>query len=251
MNQSVGRVFKIIKTMAFDEIDELSITEISKKTGLNIATIYRFLTTLGRLGLVERNSKNKKYRLTLELYEIGINIIYKRNGNILSYSIKKIKSLSKKYNETINLSTFEKNQVIFVYKITSTNSIKYDVRIGSRHPAYCTAAGKIFLAYQDETFINSYFEKIKLLKYTKNTIIDINKIKNELELIKKNGYAFDKEEYIDGANCIAAPIIDFNNNIVYTISISLPHTRLKSYNISNIIDDLLKSVDDISKYILK
>ena len=249
MNQSIKRAFKIIETIAFGENDELSIVELSKKTGLDGATIYRFLTTLGSLGIVEKNRKNKKYRLTLELYKIGSNIVYKSNGNILSYSIEKIKSLSKKYNETINLSTFEKNQVIYVYKITSTNSVKYDIRIGSQHPAYCTAAGKIFLAYQDETFINSYFEKIKLLKYTKNTTVDINKIKNELKLAKKNRYAFDKEEYIDGANCIAVPIISFDNSIDYVISISLPHVRLNLYKPSDILNDLLKSVDEIHKLI--
>jgi len=249
MNQSVGRAFKIIKIIAFDEIDELSITEISKKTGLNIATIYRFLTTLGRLGLVEKNSKNKKYRLTLELFRIGNNILINRNRNLLNYSIEKMKSLSKKYNETINLSTFEKNQVIYIYKIPCTNSIKYEVTIGSEHPAYCTATGKIFLAYRNEEFIDSYLKVKKLLKYTKNTVIDEDEIIKELKSVKLAGYALDKNEYIEGANCIAVPIIDINNHVNYALSISVPCLRLKSYKISNIIDDLTKSANAISKMI--
>lgn len=249
MNQSVERAFKIIEVLAFEEIDELSVTEISKKTGLNIVTTYRFLVTLGKLGLIEKNSKNKKYRITLELFRIGSNIIYKKDKNIVNYSIEQIKSLSKKYNETINLSTFENGQVIYVYKITSSSNIKYDIKIGSQHPAYCTAAGKIFLSYQNDEFFNSYFNKIKLLKYTEHTIVDKNQIKKQLKSIKKKGFAFDKEEYINGANCIAVPIFGLDNEINYAISISIPHCRIRNYNILDIVNDLLKSSNEVSKMI--
>jgi len=247
MNQSIGRAYKIIKCLAFNEFNELSITEISKQVEFNIATTYRFLKSLSNLGLIEQNSKTKKYRLTLELFKIGNSILNNRNRSIISYSIEQMHSLSRKYNETINLSTFEKNRIIYIYKITSTNSIKYDVTIGSVHPAYCTASGKIMLAYRDKEFVDSYFNEIKLTKYTENTKIDIDAIKKELELVKINGYALDKNEYIEGSNCIAAPIIDYNNDVNYALSISLPHIRLKFYNLSNIVEDLSKSVKAILK----
>ena len=249
MNQSIERAFKIIEILAFQDSGELKIVEISKKTGLSSSTIYRFLKTLNRLNLVEKNSQNKKYRLTLELFKIGNNILINRNRNVLNYSIEKMKSLSKKYNETINLSTFEKNQVIYIYKITCTNSIKYEVTIGSEHPAYCTATGKIFLAYRNEEFIDSYLKINKLLKFTKNTVIDEDEIIKELKSVKLAGYALDKNEYIEGANCIAVPIIDINNHVNYALSISLPRVRLKYYKILNIIDDLIKSANDVSERI--
>jgi len=249
MNQSIERAFKIIKTLALHDNSELKIIEISKKTGLSSSTIYRFLKTLSKLNIIEKNSQNKKYRLTLELFRIGNSILINRNKNIVNYSIEQIRYLSKKYNETINLSTFEKNRVIYIYKITCTNSVKYDIAIGSEHPAYCTATGKIFLAYRNEEFINSYFDKERLVKYTKNTVIDKEKIKKGLKSVKLFGYALDKNEYIEGSNCIAVPIIDFNNHVNYAISISLPRVRLKSYNISNVIDDLLKSAKDICEII--
>jgi len=247
MNQSIERAYKIINCLAFNEVDELSITKISKQVGFNIATVHRFLKSLSNLGLIEQNSNTKKYRLTLELFRIGNSILNNRNSNIINYSIEQMHSLSRRYNETINLSTFERNRIIYIYKITSTNSIKYDVTIGSEHPAYCTATGKIFLAYRDKEFINAYFNEIKLIKYTKNTKSDIDEIKKELKLVKINGYAFDRNEYIEGSNCIAVPIYNFDKKVNYVISISLPNIRFNSYNSSKIINDLLKTSDEISK----
>lgn len=250
-NQSIERAFKIIKFLAYDEgKEEFSLYDISKATNLNVSTVYRFLKNLEKIGFIEKNKKSKKYRLTLELFKIGNRILYKRNGNIVHYAIQSMKSLSKQYNETINLYSFEKNQVICIYRIENfTYPVEYSIKIGSQHPAYCTAAGKIFLSYHNKEFIDSYFRKIEIFKYTKNTQVDINQIKKELILIKKNGYAFDKEEYIDGANCIAVPIIGLENSIEYSISIVLPRSRKNSYNISNIKHDLFKAANEISNHI--
>lgn len=249
MNQSIERAYKLIKCLAFNKVVEFSLTELSKQVEFNIATTYRFLQSLSDLGLIEQNKKTKKYRLTLELFRVGNCILNNRNRNITNYSIEQMHTLSRKYNETINLSTFERNRVIYIYKITSTNSIKYDVTIGSEHPAYCTATGKVFLAYRNKEFINSYFKQRKLVKYTQNTIIDKDKNIEELKSVKLLGYALDKNEYIEGSNCIAVPIINYNNQVNYALSISLPRVRLKSYNLSEVINDLLKSAKAISKMI--
>lgn len=250
-NQSIGRTFKIVELLAYnEEKEEFSLDDISKATSLNISTTYRFLENLIQIGIVEKNEKNKKYRLTLELYKIGSSILHKRSGNIVSYAIQSIKLLSRQYNETINLYTFEKGQAICIYRIENSNSpVSYSIKIGSQHPAYCTAAGKIFLSYQNKDDIESYFNKIKVQKYTKNTQTDINKIKKELVIIKENGYALDKEEYMYGANCLAVPILSDQNNVNYSISIVLPRSRVDSYNLSKLICDLKKKANNISNNI--
>lgn len=248
LNQSLERAFKIIELFALDETDEeLSITEISKKIELNISSAYRFLKTLEKLELVEKNPNNKKYKLTLKLFSIGASINNKRNKNILNRTITEMKHLSKKYNESLNLSTFEKKYIMYIYKISTTHNIKYDIQIGSRHPAYCTASGKIFLAYKNNKFVNSYLKKTKLVKHTQNTIVDIDKLKKELEDVRIKNYSIDREEYIRGVQCIAVPIKKLDGNVNFSLIFAIPTSRLHLYKISEIIDDLLKSANKISR----
>ena len=94
-NQSIIRAFKIIEYLAYHkEKEELSLNDISKATSLNTSTVYRFLENLRQIGIVEKNDKNKQYRLTLELYKLGSSIIDKRNGNLINYAIQSIKLLA-------------------------------------------------------------------------------------------------------------------------------------------------------------
>jgi len=247
MNQSLKRAFKIIELLASDESEELRITEISKKTELDISSTYRFLQTLEKLDLIEKNPVNKKYKLTLKLFSIGASVNNKRNKDMLNRTINEIKYLSKKYNESLNLSTFEKNCIIYIYKISTTHSIRYDITIGSRHPAYCTASGKIFLAYRDNKFFDSYVKKTKLIKYTPNTIVNIDDLKKGLETIRTKNYSIDREEYIRGVHCISAPIKELDGSVNFALIFAIPTIRLHLYKISDIIDDLLKSTNKISK----
>ena len=247
MNQSVKRAFEIIELLAFDESEELRLAEISKKTELNISSAYRFLQTLEKLDLIEKNPVNKKYKLTSKLFNIGASINNKRNKDMLNRIIDEVRYLSEKYNETLNLSTFEKNCIMYIYKISTTHSIKYEVTIGSRHPAYCTASGKIFLAYRNKKFFDSYVKKTKLIKYTPNTIVNIDELKKELVTIRTKNFSIDREEYIRGVHCISAPIKELDGSVNFALVFVIPTSRFHLNKISDIVDDLLKSINKISK----
>lgn len=251
INKSIERVFRIIELLAYSKDEEyLTLDDISKASSLNISTTYRYLKDLMHIGLIEKNEQNKHYRLTLELYKIGNSILYNRSGNVVSYAIQSIKQFSKQYNEIINLYAFEKNQVICIFRADNFgHPVSYSIKIGSQHPAYCTAAGKVFLSNKNKDDIDSYFKEIKMQRYTQNTQIDVDKIIKELILTKKNGYALDKEEYIAGANCIAVPIKTNNDNVYYSISIVLPQNKLESYNFPKLVDDLKKTAENISNRI--
>ena len=247
-SQSIERTFRIIQLLAYDEEkEEFSLSDISEAISLNISTTHRYLEDLISIGLIEKNEKNKQYRLTLELYKLGNSILYKRSGNIVANAIQSIKLLFKQYNETINFYTFERNHAICIYRIDNTaSSVSYSIKIGSQHPAYCTAAGKIFLSYQGKDSTEFYFKSTKFQKYTQNTQIDVNEIKKNLLLIKKDGYALDKEEYIDGANCIAVPIFNNENKVDYAMSIVLPRSRVRTYNFTELVNDLKKAANYIA-----
>ena len=105
--------------------------------------------------------------------------------------------------------------------------------------------GKLLLAYLKEDELNFYLERVKLKKLTSNTITRQDKLKEELILIRQQGYAFDNEEYIRGVCCLAAPVRDYTNKVCAALSIAFLSVRLDNRNISLIARDIINTADNI------
>jgi DNA-binding IclR family transcriptional regulator len=99
-------------------------------------------------------------------------------------------------------------------------------RVGSRLPAYCTAAGKVYLAFMSEDEINEILPGDTFQAHTDTTITTRKTLKEELEKVAEQGYAIDNEELDLGVHCVAAPIRDYTRRIVGSISVSGPSMRL-------------------------
>lgn len=240
--QSVQRAGLLLESLA-DEGPELRIAELSRKTGLNQSTIHRLLRTLFNLNFIDQNPNTHKYRLGLKLFELGSSVI--NNISIVKNAIPHMKTLSKKYNEAVNLAKLDKDKIVYIHKIESSTTLKLDLKLGSRHPTYCTGLGKVLLAYLEEDELNFYLKRVKLKKFTSNTITHQEKLKEELILIRQQGYAFDNEEYIQGVCCLAAPVRDYTNKVCVALSIAIPSVRLKDNEISFVIKDLINTANSI------
>jgi len=241
--QSVQRAGLIIEALA-NEDPELGITELSRKTGLHQSTVHRLLSTLFNLNFIDKNPNTHKYKLGLRLFELGSSVI--NNINVVKNAIPYMKELSKKYNEAVNLAKLDKDEIIYIHKIESSTTLKLDLKLGSRHPAYCTGLGKALLAYLEEDELSFYLERVELKKFTSNTITHREKLKQELILIKQQGYSFDKEEYTEGVCCLAAPVRDYTNKVCAALSIAIPLVRLKSNEKTFMIKDIISAADSIS-----
>ena len=241
--QSIQRAVMLLEVLA-DKEAELGIVELSRKTGLNQSTVHRLLRTLFNLNFIDQNPNTHKYRLGLKLFELGSSII--NNIDIVKNAIPYMKTLSKKYNEAVNLAKLDKDKIVYIHKIESSTTLKLDLKLGSRHPTYCTGLGKVLLAYLEEDELNFYLERVKLKKFTSNTITHQEKLKEELILIRQQGYAFDNEEYIQGVCCLAAPVRDYANKVCAALSIAIPSARLKDNEISLVIRDVINTANGIS-----
>jgi len=241
--QSVQRAVLLLEALA-DKEEELGIAELSIKTSLNQSTIHRLLRTLYNLNWIDQNPNNHKYKLSLKLFELGSSVI--NNIDIVKKSIPYMKTLSKKYNEAINLAILDKDEIVYIHKIESSTTLKLDLKLGSRHPAYCTGLGKVLLTYLGENELNSYLERVKLKRYTSNTITYQEKLKQELISIRQRGYSFDNEEYVEGVCCLAAPVRDYRNKVCAALSIAIPSVRLKNNEISFVIRDVINTANSIS-----
>lgn len=219
---SVIRTLEIINCLS--ELGEASVTDVSNYLKITKSTIHRFLASMKYAGFLEQNPENQKYKLSIKLFEIGNRVIERVNISSVAKPI--MQELAEITGETVNLGIIDRLEVVYIEKSVSHNSLRMDCPIGGRDPAYCTGLGKALLAYLPEEQIDKFLAEGQLEPRTVNTIVDPVALKEELKMIRENGYSVDKEELSRGINCIAAPIMNNENKVVAAISISAPKVRI-------------------------
>ena len=223
---------------------ELNLSQITQMTGLPKTTIFRILTTLEKGRLITQNKENKKYRLGFKVFELGSLVL--RKMELRKIAIPLMEQLSEESGETVHLGIFEQNEVISIEKTDSPFSLRSNVIIGKRAPAYCTAVGKALLAFQSQEQINLFLRSARE-KFTANTITDVDKLRQELKKVRQEGFAVDNMEHEEGVRCVGAPIRNRDNKVVVSISISGPSVRVTKEAIPILALMVRKTAEAISK----
>jgi IclR family KDG regulon transcriptional repressor len=241
--QSVLRTFEILEYLAHNA--EAGITELSNELGQSKSAIYRFLSSLKSLGYVKQDSGNDKYRLTLKLFEISSKAI--EQDDTIASSRPVLEKLASESGESVHLSVLERDSVVYIDKVDSAHNLRLFSHIGRSAPAHCTAMGKALLASRPEEYIDELYSSQELRAYTQNTIVDINKLKRSLAVIRKNGVAVDNEEYEPGVKCVGAPIYDYSGEAIAAFAIAGPSIRLPQTKIRHLKEKILRASQEISR----
>lgn len=243
--RSVERALKIMEALNCEEA--MGITALSRELGLNKATIYRLITTLRLQGYVEQ-IQGDKYKLTFKLFEMGSKIV-NRLG-VLKTAYPYLEELAAATKETVNIAALEGIHVYYLDRIESREPLRLGMDVGSRFPAHCTALGRVLLAYLEPNERNDLLCKAKnagqIQSYTSNTLTDIELIKQELDIIRKQGYAIETEQYLSGIRCIGAPIFSHLGKVVAAVSVAGPLARVSDEFAREVVPILEKMANHIS-----
>jgi IclR family KDG regulon transcriptional repressor len=243
MVETLIRFFKIIDLL--ENSSELRLKDIADKLNIDKSTIHRFLKTLLKYNFIRMNPSNKKYSLGLKFLNIATKII--DSIDIRNIAHPYLIELEEYSNETIHLTTFDGKRVVYIDKIESVKPIRMYSRIGNVAPINCTAAGKVILAFQKESVINSIIQDLDFIPVTKNTITDKKKFMENLEDVRSKGFAIDNSEHEENICCIAAPIRDYSREVKYAVSISAIKTRMDLSELITFKDVLIDKANIISK----
>lgn len=192
--------------------------------GMGKATTNRFLSTLKELGMVHQSAETGKYRLGLAALRIGVAA---GNQFELRNELRPLLSeLTRRTGETSNLVTWEGTHPVFIDNVESPSNLRMYSRIGRTTHPYCTSVGKVFLAFGHPTFVNSVLERLPFEARTSRSITSREELWEELNRVRKQGYAVDDEESELGARCVGVPVMDAAGQVVAAISVSGPSSRI-------------------------
>lgn len=235
--QSVSHAIDVLECF-IDEKSEWGVTELSQKLNLSKNNAFRLLSTLLSRGYVEQNPATGSYKLGIKSFELGQ--AYFRNMGLLRQAGPIVQKLHEQTLETVYLSIYDNGKAIYISMAETTHAVRIIPMVGHRVPAYCTAIGKVQLAFRSPEEIERVIKTSKLKPSTPNSITDKKQFLDHLARIVKDDYAIDNEEYQMDVKCVACPIRDYTNNVVAGICISGPILRMYDDRIYKELIPLLK-----------
>jgi DNA-binding IclR family transcriptional regulator len=209
-----SKVFALLD--AFEpSIRELSLNELSRRSGLPTSTAYRLASELVERGAMERESRGS-YRIGLRLWEIGS--LCPRGLTVRDVALPFMQELHKATQENVHLAVLDGYEALYITRISGRRSVPTKARIGQRLPLHATAVGKVLLANQPREFLHEIVSR-GLTRYTPHTIVAPGQLRRTLAEIRRTGVGFSREELTLGTVAVASPILDANRNVAAALSV--------------------------------
>lgn len=201
----------------------LTAKQVAGLSRLPVSTVHRFLANLVTSGFLNRDGDGN-HHLGIACFTIGQAAVGQLD--IRRLSLPYLRELNQQTRETIHLTVRHGLSAVYVEKLDSPEPLRIHSRIGAAVPLYCTAVGKVMLAYMPPDEQNRVLPELGLKRLTPNSVGNLQEFKTELYRVRKNGYACDLEEHEMHIRCVAAPIWDHTGGVQSSLSITAPTVRM-------------------------
>lgn len=245
MSQSVRAVERALDILLCFTREEptRSLTQIAEAVGMSKTTVHRLLATLENRRFITRDKATGLYRLGFRFIEMASLVL--QDVELHRWAQPYLRRLAAEFGETVDLSILDGSHVIYLEVIESAQRLKLAAAVGQRLPAFCTASGKILLAYLPEEQVRKVLGE-NMTEYTSRTTVSIPELLSELRVTAERGYAISEQEYEEGINAVAAPIFDADHHPIASIAIVGPSFRLTKERLPELGESISKMTQVIS-----
>ncbi|WP_247000544.1 IclR family transcriptional regulator [Halosolutus gelatinilyticus] len=218
--QTVSRTFEILETI--QELDGAGVSEIAERVDIGKSAVHNHLTTLANDEYVTKDGD--EYHIGLSF--LGLGAYARDRTSIYDTGQMQADKLADETGELVNLLVEKNGMGIYLYQAKGQNAVELDTHEGKRVRLHCTGLGKAILAFRSRAEIDEILDEHGLAKLTPHTITDHEALHAELETVREQRYAIDREERLHGLRCIAAPITDDSDRSIAAISVACPVHRV-------------------------
>lgn len=223
MSQSINKAMRILDLFSLAQ-PEWSVSETARALELPKSTTSELMSGLAEERLLNRTAVRGRYRLGWRLFELGQTMLDTTEFRLDARRV--MEELVSCWGETVHLAVLDDVQAVYIEKLQPTPAVKIGItHSGARLPAHASGVGKVLLAYSDWERVATLFEDQGMLALTQDTICTLEGLKDELERVRAQGYAYDHEEILVGLCCVAAPIYDSRGEVIAAVSFSVPAFR--------------------------
>ena len=233
--QSIGRAFAILEEVARNR-DGIGLADLSKRVGLHNSTTFHLVKTMVSLGYIRQLKESKRYRIGRPLFALAASALDEME--MVSMATPVLDDLSRETGESSHFAARMSDAVVVMARTPGPGAFQLTDRVGVVRPAYCTALGKVILASLRPDQLDRYLDRVELKSLTSKTITNPQRLRRELQEIRRAGIAFDDGEFDNEVRCAAMPVHDFSGQVIGAIGISGPVWRLSIQALQNKSRDL-------------
>jgi IclR family transcriptional regulator, pca regulon regulatory protein len=204
---------------------QMTISQLSVRTGLSRAAVRRCLYTLTKLGFAGAEDGS---RYSLRPRMLTLSHTYTASSTLSSAAQPILERMSAALRESFSVATLDGDDIVYIARTTVNRVMAVDLHIGSRLPAYCTSMGRILLAYLPPDQLENYLARVALIPHTTRTVTSVEKLRMLLRNVRRNGYALCDQEYEVGLRSLAVPVLTPTGRAVATLNLSGSAPRISA-----------------------
>ncbi len=224
------------------------VTEVADEIGMSTSTTHRYLSTLASLGYLQQGLRNK-YRLTLKVLNLGLSTL--ATTTLRGHAHRYLEELCRHSSFTTSIAVLDGPEILYIDRVHGSRRDPrpdgQNLHAGSRLPAYCTAMGKLLLAYLQTTELTRILRETKLTTRTTNTITSKRMLRKELPGIRAAGFAVNDQEFALDTYAIAVPIRSADSEVIAALNMAAPTSAISLANlVKHLKPHLLAIAEQIS-----
>jgi DNA-binding IclR family transcriptional regulator len=194
------------------------IAEAAISAGVSRPTAYRIVQALVANGYLAQDPQSGRLSIGFSVLMLSSSLL-DRNRLRLE-SLPHLETLAKASGERANLGILHQNKVLYLAGVEKPTLPTIYSRFGKTAPAHCSSLGKAIVAHLPEAELRALLAAEPLEASTPHSITNARRFMKELEAVRKQGYAVDREEHVLNSCCVAVPIFNSQRRVVGAIGIS-------------------------------
>lgn len=211
---SLARGLLVIQAFSQQSL-HLSISRLSKRTGLSRASVRRCLHTLSKLGFAGSDDGRNFYLLPRVL---ALGHSYLSSVPLATVAQPVLERLSQILHESCSIALLDGIDIIYVARANVTRIMAIDLGVGTRLPAFCTSIGRVLLANLPPTEMEALLSRVEFTRYTDRTLTSVEQLRHVLLSVRRDGYAIVDQELEVGLRSMAVPVQNHMGRVIAAIN---------------------------------
>lgn len=221
---AVRAVERALRILASLSEEELRLVDLAERLELHKATVTRLLASLARAEMVSRDAGGR-YRLGPGVHRLTTRLVT-RHRTLVDYLRQPLLAVWHSTGETVTVHVRMGLERVCVEELESSATIAFRSGVGSRVPVHVSSSGKVLLAFMRDAERTRLLAELPLVAITERTITSRAKFEQELETIRRLGYAISVGERTPGAASVSVPVLDASGEAVAAVSVIGPDSRM-------------------------
>ena len=208
-------------------------------------TVYRLLTGLSALDMVEVGSQPGTWRLGWRLLRLGTAVIARLDERQVALPV--MERIHRATGETVFLCVRRGDEAVCIERIEGLRVQSLALQLGGSLPLHAGAAPRALLAWEPRDSWDTYLKGVpELRRYTSRTPVTRDELFAELERTLRDGYAVSDEDVTPGIASLAVPVFDYSGAVRAAISVGGMRQLLLEERRDEVVQLLLEGGREVS-----